>query len=647
MRITSSVFLLLGGLLAAPEARASGIKPDYSVDALAAGLRVNAHAIIRDQDEVLTVKSVSRTVSTVRRVVTVLDEAGSEWGYILVPYDQLNTVSYLRGTLYNAAGKSVRQLKSSDIKDFSLSDGFSLANDNRGRVADLRQPIYPYTVEFEYEIVSSNPLFYSNWQPQEQEEVAVEQSTFTVITPDFLPLRYKEFHLPTGVSVAHTQEKALDVYAWSVRNLTALEEEPDGPPISEVAPCVRTAPSEFEVQGYHGKLDSWQNLGRWSYELNAGRDVLPEPVKAKIAALVQGEADERVRIRKVYEYLQANTRYISIQLGIGGWQTIPAATVSTNGYGDCKALTNYCMALLKAADVTAYCALVRADKPDIQTAFPSSQFNHVVLCVPLQKSARPDTVWLECTSQSTAFGYMGSFTGNRHALLLTPAGGKLVRTPQYGAADNRRERTTDVYIDPQGSATASVRTVRTGMEQDSYEQLMHNLNATDQKKRIADRLPLSSFSITKFSLTANRQAALPAIVEKLELSLPSYAPPSGKRVFLTPNLLSRLPAPRPMTGERHTDIWLENAFTHADTVRIHMPAGFKPESLPGPVQVKTDFGTYSTQLQALPDGSLLYVRRLQMPATRFSRTQYAAYQEFRRRISVGDKAQLVLVKTDI
>ncbi|OUJ73127.1 DUF3857 domain-containing protein [Hymenobacter crusticola] len=643
----SSLFLFVSlGCLPTLAAVAGGKEPHYPVTTLAPTLRENAHAVVRMEDETLLVKSVGRTVRTVRRATTVLDEAGAEWATQLVYYDQLSSVSYLRGAVYDAEGQLVRQLRTSDVKDYSLSDGFSLATDARGRVADLRQPNYPYTVSFEYEVVSDNSLFYTTWQPQSAEQLAVEQASFRVLTPANLPLRFQERHLPKGAAVVRSQQGDMQVYQWELKALPAQEEEPYGPPLSEVVPTVATAPTTFEVQGHAGTLTSWQGLGQWDYDLNMGRDVLPEAVQARVAALVKDAPDERTRISRVYDLLQSSTRYVSVQLGLGGWQTIPATNVSSTGYGDCKALSNYCMALLKAAGVPSYCALVLADEPDIHTEFPSNQFNHVVLCVPLKKASKPDTVWLECTSQNTALGYMGSFTGNRHALLLTPAGGQLVRTPRYGAAENRRERSADVYLDAQGSATAMLRTRRTGLEQDQFSQLMHGLDPVQQKKKIAESLPLSNFNITKFALVSDAKAAIPTINETLGLTLPQFGTPSGRRVFLLPNLLSRLPAVTMPVGERQTDIWLASAYAHADTVRIHVPAGFQVESLPTPVQLTTTFGTYSAQVQKLADGTIQYVRTLRMPHTRFPRTDYPAYVEFRRKINAADKAQLVLVKTE-
>jgi transglutaminase-like putative cysteine protease len=638
-------------LAAGPGATATraGVPPKYPVADIAGALRENAHAVVRLSDETLTVKSAARLVETVHRAITVLDEAGAVMAKELVYYDQLRTVSYFRGAVYDADGHLLRVLKASDIKDIALSDGFSLANDNRGRFADLRQPVYPYTVEFEYEVSTANTLAYPSWQPQTDEQVAIEHATFRVLTPATLPLRYQERNLPAGATVARgTQPGNLETYEWQVHQLAAVEEEPDGPPVAATTPAVFTAPGAFELQGHAGSGSSWQQLGAWGYALNAGRDALPPEAQVRMAALAQAEPDQRQRVRKVYEWLQANTRYISVQLGIGGYQTFPALSVASNGYGDCKALSNYCQALLKAAGLPSYSAWVGAgaSRPDVEPTFARDQFNHVILCVPLQQAAKPDTVWLECTSQTNPFGYMSSFTGNRHALLLTPQGGRLVRTPQYLAADNRRERLADVYVDAQGSATASIRTRRTGLEQDAYAGLAGLQNLADQKKVVAEHLPLANFSISKLSYTQDHRRPVPVLTETLGLALPGWASVSGKRAFLTPNLLSRWSALPATVGERRTPIWLDNAFSYADTVRIHVPAGFKAESLPAPVQLSTAFGTYSSQVQALPDGTLLYVRRLLVPRTRFPRTDYPAYQDFRRRISQADKAQVVLLKTD-
>jgi hypothetical protein len=47
--------------------------------------------------------------------------------------------------------------------------------------------------------------------------------------------------------------------------------------------------------------------------------------------------------KKALEFMLCSkkSRYVSIQVGIGGWKPILYTDVDRLGYGDCKALTNY------------------------------------------------------------------------------------------------------------------------------------------------------------------------------------------------------------------------------------------------------------------------------------------------------------------
>ena len=81
-------------------------------------------------------------------------------------------------------------------------------------------------------------------------------------------------------------------------------------------------------------------------------------------------------------------------------------------------------------------------------------------------------------------------------------------------------------------------------------------------------------------------------------------------------------------------------------MRLHLPAGFQPESLPAPVQLNTAYGTYASQYATLSDGTIQYIRRLELKRSRLPKTAYPAYLDFRRKINSADKAQVVLVRTE-
>ena len=97
--------------------------------------------------------------------------------------------------------------------------------------------------------------------------------------------------------------------------------------------------------------------------------------------------------------------------------------------------------LLKVADINSYYTLVLAGETrQLNHDFVANHFNHAILCVPMIK----DTIWLDCTSQTLPFNFLGDFTDDRPALLITPEGGKLVRTPAFIKNENVFKRTGTV-----------------------------------------------------------------------------------------------------------------------------------------------------------------------------------------------------------
>ncbi len=625
--------LLLGpGLLQAADG-------NYPVSSIASHLKENAHAVVRKYETVFTVKSPAETVQKTHLVITLLHEKAREHAELTIGYNsQLDKINFISGVLYDSYGKPVEKLKNSDLMDVSAVSSISLMESSRVKIGRFKHFQYPCTVEFEYEETTTATKFYPRWHPQLDMDVAVEQASFQVVMPAGLELRYREQNLP-GTKAAIQNTPAGKVYYWELENIPASEKEPHSPTFMETTPVVYTAPTDFEMGGIKGSMRTWEDFGKWYYQLNAKRDQLPEEARQKVIRLTAGIQDPVEKVRKVYEYMQGHTRYISIQLGIGGWQTFEAKTVAEKGYGDCKALSNYTMALLKAAGVTSYCASVMAgsNAPLAPVDFPSSHSNHMILCVPMPK----DTIWLECTSQTEAFGYMGGFTGNRYALLATPEGGKLVRTPTYKATDNLQQRHIEVTLDASGDAVAEATTVYTGLQQDEMEMVINQLSPEDQKKYLYKSVSIPSFDMDKFSLT-RQKGRIPAVTEKLSLTVRKYASRSGTRIFLTPNLMSAWSSVPPPVENRRTDVVTNMDFIDTDTVVYHLPRGFGIEFVPEKVEISSKFGSYSAAMEAR-DGMLTYTRRMSMHKGRYPAATYPELVEFYRKVAKADKMQVVFV----
>ena len=534
-----------------PERRPAAA-PTYPVAALTPALRQGATSVVRCHKVQLTLEQPDRYTYTVRRVVTILTPAAAAEAQLVVRSSSLQKITDLDARLYDAAGQPGRRLRAAtDWRDVSATTAGTFLDDSRARVADARQATYPYTVELTYTVTSANPLYLPDWQPQQVWDQSVEHATFHLRHPAALPVRWRERFLPAGAARPDTSTAGLTVHRWVVRHLLALPDVAFAPPLAEQAAAVWCAPTAFSVQGYAGRQGTWAEFGQWYHHLNAGRDELPAALLAEMAALRDSVPDLRRRAQRVYERVQRSTRYVSIQFGLGGWQTMAAAEVARTGYGDCKALTTYTRALLSGAGLPAYPALVQAgaEAPDLHADWVAPQFNHVILCVPLagaaprkaagKEAGRADTVWLECTSATQPFGALGDFTANRRVLLITPGGGSIVRTPALDATTTHRARHIAVRLDATGGATATVRTRRTGPLGDDYAQLLP-LTGADQQRVISQSLRSPSpVTLVRARLVARPATTAGAVVlEELDLTLAAAAARAGTRLRLPLNLLS-------------------------------------------------------------------------------------------------------------
>lgn len=612
---------------------------NFSALTIPAELKEKAHAVVRNHETDFYVKDIGEAVMKIKGTVTILDEKGNEHANLIIFYNKFTKVSNIEAHIYDANGKQIKRLKRDDIESFSTASGQNSIEDSYVKIASLTHTVYPYTIDYSYQYTDKNMMFYPTWEAvlDNAEFTAVEKSSFRVSLPDGLQLRYKEQNMPSKVVM--TNEDNRFNYKWEVSNIKAIEREPNSPSYAGIMPTVYTGPTGFKVEDYTGIINSWNDIGQFYGALNADRDKLPAELVARLKELVKNEPDVTAKVRKVYEYLQANTRYVSIQLGIGGWQSMKAADVAAKGYGDCKALTNFAKAMLKDLGIPSYMALVRAgeNKAEIQADFPSFQFNHVILCVPMPK----DTLWLECTSQDNPFGYLGSFTGDRSVVLVTENGGKLIRTPTYKHSDNQLLRNATIEIKENGEATADIKTEYSGLQHEIYAQVANSLSSDDQKKWLYKNLSLPSVEILNFSLSEKKEK-LPTVEEKLSLHLRNIANKSGARLFITPNVLNQqrsLPIPN---ANRKAELELNANYLDIDNISFKIPKGYAAEYLPEPVKIESKFGKYSAKVE-IKDDVIIYNREVSMFKGRHSANAYNEWVDFRKKIVKADKNQVVLV----
>ncbi|HEX9512320.1 MAG TPA: DUF3857 domain-containing protein [Puia sp.] len=631
-------WLLACCLLAAPFC---GIAQSYNVLLIPDSLKKNARAVVREDEYVLEIKSPARAITKNHSVYTILNENGDNIGGFGSGYDKFTSINAISGYLYDAMGKELKHVKKKDMEDRSYVAEGTLMDDDRYKAYDFYYRVYPYTVSFDEEKEVNGILDFLDWKPLYNSGISTQHSKYVIIAPKDYKVRYKPVNCHYQPVITESGDKK--IYTWEAANLPARTKEFAGPSWNEIAPHVLLAPSEFEAQGYKGDMSTWTDFGKFINQLRAGRDVLPEDIKKKVHELTDHLTDPRQKVYALYDFMQKNTHYISIQLGIGGLQPFPADYVATKRYGDCKALSNYMVALLKEAGITGKYVVIYGgrDMPEIIEDFPCFQGNHVISCVPMGK----DTIWLECTSQTESPDYMGNFTGERKAILIDEDGGHIVRTPSYSSRDNTQRRSVNAVIDAEGNLEADVNTVYSGIRQQLPHDLIYEFSDAERGKYLNTKLfHLPTYKVDK-SHYEEQKGTIPVVKEYLHVVSPNYATASGKRLFILPDIFDRSTYRLSADSVRLYDFIDKEAFADIDSITIKIPAGYRPEAVPQDVSIDSKFGKYNASIKVSPD-KIVYYRRWEESVNRFPPSDYAALVKFYEQLYKADHSRIVLVKSE-
>ena len=602
----------------------------------------DAEAVVRLDDQYLEVLSKSKAIWRIHRVITILNEKGRPFSQATLRYNKFYKPKRFDVQIRDAQGNVVRKLKKKDILDYSAISGYSLYTDSRVKTTEMVHGTYPYTIEYWFEIELDGYISWPSWYPDAM-GLPVEYAQFKVTSPAGLPVRYATSGYATDPQIG--EGRAYKSYTWKVSGLTQKTPDLLASLATDVVPIrdvygVKIAPHVFEIDGFEGRMDTWNAFGAWYNKLNEGRGALPENKRADILQLVEDVSDPVERAKLVYEYFQKSTRYVSVQLGIGGWRSYPATYVAENGYGDCKALTTYLSALLNAANVESQPALIQSRRSgsSVEREFPNNEFNHVILMLPMEA----DTLWLEATSQIIPFGKIGTSNEDRYALAVSEQGGSLVRTPISASKDNQRIRSAQVSVDRSGNANAQAQFKYTGNQQIRVIHDIVGVSHHEKMEWLREEIEVPSFEIESADFSTIQARANEAVVD-VSLELPNYASRSGSRLFIPLSMLERQTYVPPADESRTRPFSIYYPYYDEDRVEYTLPAGYKVEALPEDVSIETSFARYHATYE-LQDGRLMYKRVLELKVKEIEPELYNSYRKFMRDVVKSDRAKGVLVK---
>lgn len=379
---------------------------------------------------------------------------------------------------------------------------------------------------------------------------------------------------------------------------------------------------------------TWQNLADTYGKIVDGQVGDPN-ISAISAKLIAGKNSRDEKIEAIFEYLNDQVRYTGIEFGESA--IIPHAPALTlkHRYGDCKDKAVLLVALLRAADVPAYVALLNAgQREDVPADLPGiGMFDHAIVYVP----GAPD-LWIDATANYSRATQLPSADQGRLALVTKSGTAALARTAVMSSRDNVQIEERDIYLPDNGPA----RIVETSKPHGGFEPRYRRSYANVQDKKVRDDLTTYFKSqyladkLDRLDRSDPKDFSKPfeLVLESNHAKRGSTDLTSSAAAIRFESLFAMLPTSLQQREDpksddaanssadakkkRTADYQLSEAFVTEWRYKIVPPAGFQPKPLPKNSALTFGPATLTQDFSADRDGVVHAVIRFEVSKRDFS-----------------------------
>lgn len=282
--------------------------------------------------------------------------------------------------------------------------------------------------------------FLLGWNVNNQ--VPILRSRFTVDVPAGYQPRIVEENL--NFAREERENAGRRTYIWATQDVPAYLGEAYAADSNRVIMSVSlSSPS------------TWNDIALWYDSLARDRYAITPAVAARIDAMVaaSGARTRLDTVRAVHRWVAQDLRYVSVSLGIGGYQPRTPEEVLASGFGDCKDKATLFVGALRRYGVTASPVLLSLNgKPN--PALPSIyQFNHAIAAV------EDSGAWTftDLTAEFVPYGAIPNPYRGQLGIVVTPEGrAEEVRFPLAPEDESASTMVIRLALDTSGTARAYV-----------------------------------------------------------------------------------------------------------------------------------------------------------------------------------------------
>lgn len=361
-------------------------------------------------DGVVVYQANGQYKQTYRQVVQILTQEGvenwAEQSFSYEPGHQKLTVNWIRVVKPNGEVVTAEAAHKQD-SDIPATMGNPVYADRKVRRYSLSGVSVGTIVDYSFTLEELKPYragdFLTSWSITTG--LPTRRSRYILDVPANLEMNILERNIANPKKVVTA--KGRRVYTWTAADLEKPKSEPFAADSNGVFQSLLvSAPT------------SWQDISKWYAGLAHDRYVLTPELEAKLHELVAGAHTLDDSLSAVQRWVAQDIRYVSLSLGIGGYQPRTPAEVLKTQYGDCKDKATIFVAMAQKMGVEAYPVLLSAGGK-VERALPSiDQFNHAIAAVKLGGKY----MYVDLTSDLTPWGALPGSDQGQFALVVHPDG---------------------------------------------------------------------------------------------------------------------------------------------------------------------------------------------------------------------------------
>ena len=595
-------------------------------------------AVVIKNEGQMEIKKNGEALFTEHGILKIFSDTDQRYSKQSLPFNNSVEIVSIKARTINEEGEKFI-LNENQITEKSMFSEYTLYSDAKVKEFNFPRVEKNCIVEYEYKFLLKSLLYWHDWFFQD--EVPVIYSKYVLKIPKDLGFKFKVVNDEIEPQIEFTDKGKKFIFTWEAKDKKALRKETFMPPMSDVAKQLAFSPSAFKMDGkiYPSKI--WDDVAGWYRELSSESTIGGEDIKDLAFTLTSNLESKGKKAKAIYQWVQDHLRYVLVAIGTSAFKPNNCQSVLDYKYGDCKDMSSFLIALLKAIGINAFPTLISTKgHPRVLTDMPKPrQFDHVMVVVPLDG----EYLWLDPACRNCKFGELPFEDQGATALIVKSDGGELITSPESSFDQNPSQTSWEIKLYPDQSTTGKVIIKAEGQEDLAFRNSLSELKPTRRKEALLDFVSFWFVNVDQDRYEfKNLEEKDSSVYIVGEFAAEEFGIETGGKLFLPVNFtIQRNISQTFPKKERDFPVLFDYKFSNTDEASIEIPEQFEIEFLPPNISLDESFGSFESSYEIVDD-KIYHKRVFERKELFIPVEKYGQLKDFYDKVAKEDNHKIIL-----